>query len=370
VNAQTELVTAPKNEHVEKIEGAITKFSAVDAGLVALREKHAGVVYAVTTTKGLEAAKAARAEVREIRYEVERVRKDAKAPLLALGKWLDREAQRVTDALLDIESGPHKQIAAEEERKEREKQERIEAERKRVADIQTRIASIASLVLETPGASIETLDGLIARADAAVADQGSFMEFQTQAAETYTSTRAKLLTARQAIVAHQAEAARLKAEREELARQRAEQAERDRLAREEAERVRAAQEAARAVQAEADAKRAAELAEREAAVAAREAAVPEQILTGPASFEMDVSAIRSFADSLDSAPLLKIEEQEPETAVEHVVLGAFPAGETEPACPGADQLIDVLSGIYRVAPETALGWLRSIDWQNVLVIVP
>ena len=88
---------------LEQVQGVLTEFSRVEAGLAALRERHGNTVYEVTTTAGMDAAKAARAEIREPRFAVEKVRKAAKAPLLELGRRIDAEAIRITEAILAIE---------------------------------------------------------------------------------------------------------------------------------------------------------------------------------------------------------------------------------------------------------------------------
>ncbi|SPU49870.1 Uncharacterised protein [Bordetella trematum] len=58
----------------------IKQYSPIEAGLAKLREQFAGVVFDVTTTKGLEDAKAARQAIRAPRYELEKARKALKAP--------------------------------------------------------------------------------------------------------------------------------------------------------------------------------------------------------------------------------------------------------------------------------------------------
>jgi cation transport ATPase len=82
----------------------------------------------------MEAAKAARAEIREPRFAVEKVRKAAKAPLLAIGRRIDAEAVRITEAILAIEEPIDGQIKAEEARKvaEREAKRAAEVERLRL----------------------------------------------------------------------------------------------------------------------------------------------------------------------------------------------------------------------------------------------
>ena len=80
---------------VVEVQNAVAEFDKVAAGLAELKGKYAGVVFDVTTTKGMDEAKAARAAIREPRYEIERVRKAAKAPILKLGKELDDRAKAI-----------------------------------------------------------------------------------------------------------------------------------------------------------------------------------------------------------------------------------------------------------------------------------
>lgn len=220
------------NTDVQKIETALTEFSAVDAGIAALKATYGGIVYAVTTIEGLDAAKKARAVVREPRFRVEQIRKDAKAPILALGKKLDEEARRITAALLEVEAPIDVQIKAEEDRKEREKQARIDAERKRVADIQDRIAKLRGVVQihATEANPAVIADAIIAIDQTAIDD--SFAEFADAAKVAKLEALAaldKLLTAADARVA---EKLRIAEERAELERMRAEQEKREAVERE------------------------------------------------------------------------------------------------------------------------------------------
>ena len=113
---------------IDEVSTAVVQFDKVQAGLSDLSSKYNGVLYPVTTAEGMQDAKAARLAVREPRYEVERIRKAAKAPVLALGRQLDAKAKEITDALLAIETPIDNLIKLEEGRKERERQEKIDAE--------------------------------------------------------------------------------------------------------------------------------------------------------------------------------------------------------------------------------------------------
>ena len=117
---------------IEQVQGVLAKFSRVEAGLAALREKHGNVVYPVATTAGMEDAKSARAEIRAGRFAVEKLRKAAKTPLLQIGRRIDQEAIRITEAILEVEQPIDDQIKAEEARKAAEKEAKRAAEVERL----------------------------------------------------------------------------------------------------------------------------------------------------------------------------------------------------------------------------------------------
>jgi len=210
------------------VSTAIAEFDKVAAGLTELKSKFGGVVYEVATTKGMAEAKAARVAIRQPRYDVERIRKAAKAPILQLGRDLDSEAERITKEILAIEAPIDEQIKNEETRVENERQAKIAAEQKRVADIHARIAAIRGIA---DGASLKTsaeVKGLIDRLQQTVIDD-SFCEFRVDAQKAFDVASESLTSIHASRVEFEAEQERVRLERIELERQRAEQAERDRV---------------------------------------------------------------------------------------------------------------------------------------------
>lgn len=213
------------------VASAIAEFDRVAAGIAALKEKYAGVVYDVTTTVGMAEAKAARLAVRQPRYDIERIRKSAKAPILSLGKELDGEAARITAEIEAIESPIDEQIKNEEARKEAERQTKIDAERNRLTALQSRLAGIRNIA---DGASLKTADEvayLITTLEGTAIDE-SFAEFLAEAKTAHAVALDSLRTIHDSRIAFEQEQERLRAERIELERQRTEQAERDRVERE------------------------------------------------------------------------------------------------------------------------------------------
>jgi chromosome segregation ATPase len=175
---------------IEQVQGVLTEFSRVEAGLAALRAKHGNTVYEVSTTAGMDAAKAARAEIREPRFAVEKVRKAAKAPLLAIGRRIDAEAVRITEAILAIETPIDDQIKAEEARRLAEKEAKRAAEVERLrqeaaeklrAEEERLAAERAAIAAERKKAEEEAAEARrLAEAEAAAARRKAEIELAAQ----------------------------------------------------------------------------------------------------------------------------------------------------------------------------------------------
>lgn len=218
---------------VDSIKSALTELDKIQTGLAELKTKYAGVVFDVKTSAGMKEAAAARVEIREPRYSVEKVRKAAKAPVLELGRNIDQRAAWITQELLLIEGPIDSQIKEEEARKEAEREAKVRAEQERVEKILAGIEEIKQFALDAfgkPAATIAVAMDLLEQ----VAIDEHFGEFKPEAEQAKVATMNRLNTMHAAAVDQEAEAAKLKAEREELERQKAEQAESERIAHEEA----------------------------------------------------------------------------------------------------------------------------------------
>jgi hypothetical protein len=328
------------NTDIDLVSKALADFNAVEAGLQLLRERFAGVVFDVTTGNGMAEAKQARLTLREPRYEVERIRKAAKSPLLALGKKLDEDAKRITAEIEKIEAPIDQQIKSEEERKEREKQERIAAEAARVQEIQDRITelrAVVSLCFCDDAALVLDHIGDIER----IAVDDSFAEFQDTAADAKAASLARLREIHAGIVEREAEKVRIAAERAELERLRAEQAERDRIEREQRTEDERIAKAAR----DAEAKAAAEAlrVEREALAAAQreqqKAADAEnaRLAAERAEIERQQEALRKAKEPPPAAPK-KGKVKRPTDA----------------------EIIFVVAEAFNVSEQVAAGWLAEM----------
>jgi hypothetical protein len=165
------------------VQTAVAEFDKVGAGIAELEKKYKGVVYDVSTTAGLDAAKEARLQIRAPRFAIENLRKAAKAPILKLGKDLDARAAEITEKILAIEIPIDKQIKTEEDRKEAEKQARIAAELKRVTEIRTRIDTIRAWPTHYAGRASALVEQAVRVAREYVIDT-TFAEFAEEATRT------------------------------------------------------------------------------------------------------------------------------------------------------------------------------------------
>ena len=280
----------------ESTASAVAEYNPIAAGLAECRQRYAGVVYDLRTTNGNDDARKARKELVTLRTSLESKRKELKAPLLAQAKLVDDEAKRITGELLALEEPIDAQIKADEARREAEKQASEEAERKRVAAIRERIAAI---VAQPAKAARLRSSALLATAIDALHEQelaeDDFAEFLGEARAAQDAALASMGEMLATLREHEAEAARLKAEREALERAEREAAERraeeERVAREqrEAEVARLREERARQ-EAEIRAAREAE----EAAAAERRRREDEERAARQA--ELDAEAARLAAE--------------------------------------------------------------------------
>lgn len=334
-----------ENNEMELIGTALQNFDRVSAGLALLEKNFKGMLYDVETAMGMEHAKAARAAIREPRYEVERLRKSAKAPLLALGKRLDAEATRITTALLTLEAPIQEQIKGEEDRLEREKLAREAAEAQRVADIYTRIEGIRGWPVQASGKHSSLVQQMMQTAvDYRIE---GFAEFTDTASAVLESSRAALSGILNERVTHEAEQERIKADRIELEKLRAEQAEHAKVAATEQAKVAA------------DAKRLQDVELRkEREENARIAAVRQAELDRQAEEQRKANAVEAGRIAAERAELERQQEMlrkasEPKPKPRKAVQN-----------PGRDAIVQVLAEHYSVDTGVTRRWLKEIDWEQ------
>lgn len=250
-------------------EQGLIELAAVDQVIEKLKPYQELTIAGVEDKEGLKRVHAARIEVRDVRVNLEKSRKELKASALEFGRRVDAEAKRIRLMLEPIEQ----HLIDQEEAILSEKKRLYEIEQqKKLAKLNDRLDKLGSIgVMENPitieAMSDEEFDTFLA---------GKTEEFEATQARIAAEAEAKRLeeeriaAERAKIEAERAELERLRKEAEQAARaereaqERRERELRAKLAAEEAERVRAANEAARAEQERIAAERAKIEAEKQA----------------------------------------------------------------------------------------------------------
>lgn len=199
---------------------ALSRFGDWRPKAKALVDKYKGVIFDVTTPKGMADATAARIEVRAPRYAAQNVSKASKSELARVSKAIGAEEQAIIDALAETEAHIHAQIEAENSR-------RAAIEAARVAKHRAGIETIRSYAAQAQGKTAAQITAAIT-ALMALSFGDEWQEFRDEAAEAAIATRDALVALRDATAEREAEAARIEAQRIENARVAAEQAERQR----------------------------------------------------------------------------------------------------------------------------------------------
>lgn len=257
----------------------IVEYTPTAAALAELDRKYGKVVYDVTLTEGMKAAKEARKELRSLRTALEAKRKELKEPALRRAQLIDSEAKFLTEQIVAIEKPIADQIEREETRVKEEVQKKAEAEQRRVQALMGRVGEIKLAPSRCVGFGADKLVERIRwLEDLDIGED--FAEFQREAegerAIALQTLRGMLAGAQSA----EREEVQREEERKELARLRAEAAERERIADEERRARIAAEEKAiaeRRAREDAEAKEARErlLREQEALIAMRPPAQPD-----------------------------------------------------------------------------------------------
>lgn len=288
----------------------------------------------VSTPKGLERAKALRMEIREPRYNAQKVATAAKSELAKVSKAIGAELEAITNATKATEDRLHSSITTREEEIEAERKRRAEAEAARVAAHQAKLATIRGYAEQAKGKGSEVIaKGLEFIKGLAIGPE--WEEFQAQAQAAKDQTTAAVEKALQDALAAEEETRRLIAQREEQARIAAEQAaqaaelqrQADELARQRAEleEARRAAEAEQAPKQQADAQEEAEPAE--TAVPRYSYAGTYTRRTGPSGEECSMQAPRPDCDPIpvDAPGIESGDEAEAPAEVVTLSLGEFNA---------------------------------------------
>ncbi|VTU38443.1 hypothetical protein H4CHR_04426 [Variovorax sp. PBS-H4] len=216
----------------------IAEFDAVEAGLQKLEKDWKGVIFGdIQTPKGLRAAKAARASIREPRYAVQKAVDNAKGPLNTLKAAIAQRGEEIIERIAAVEDPIDAQVKAEEKRlqEERQRLEREAAERtKAINEALLDITSRTEACIEQPASFItETIQWL----DNTELTEEDFGDRLAEAKTAWQTTRDRLVRMQAAAEAAELAAAnakiladQLKAQQDELERRTAALAKREAIA--------------------------------------------------------------------------------------------------------------------------------------------
>lgn len=148
----------------------IKEYSPTESALAKLSEKYKGVIYEVTTTKGMKDAKAGRAAIKNVRLALEKTRVIVKADALKICTLVDTEARNLKDRLSDLETGIDSQIKVEEKRKADIKAEKDRLAREELAKWYGKIEAIKRRPLDFINATPEQILEAITKARGVTVD--------------------------------------------------------------------------------------------------------------------------------------------------------------------------------------------------------
>lgn len=189
--------------------------------------KGSTAIVAITNTASYQECHGARMALKRARLEIEEIGESAREDARNFAKAVIAEQKRLIGIVEPEELRLQGIQDAHDAKLEAERQARARAEEERIAKIQAGIEEIKMMRVAAAGESsariAALMDELEARGDCAWAQ-----EFQGAAEAAKVATMNRLNEMHAAVMDQEAEAARLKLEREELERRRAEQDERER----------------------------------------------------------------------------------------------------------------------------------------------
>lgn len=185
-----------------------TAFGPVDQDLALAVTEVGLVVHDLSTTTGLDAAKASRQVFRELRWAVDKLHKEYKAPVLQIGRLIDGRYNQIKDAIAPYEAHYNDAITAEEQRQADMARARENAELERLATIERRIAALAKMPVEALGQSSNMIESILKDVEAEIIDD-SYAESQDIAQAAKDKAIGELQRALQQAITAEADSAEL-----------------------------------------------------------------------------------------------------------------------------------------------------------------
>lgn len=326
--------------------------------LVALAAQSTHIT-AITNKAGYDQAHSARMALKNQRLKIKEDAEVARDEANKFAKAVIAEQNRII-ALIQPEETRLQGLQDDwDAAREAEKQAAIEAEQKRVADLQERVSILRGNRTLTAMSDSALIAQHIEDVETIAVDD-TFAEFLEQAEDAKVAGLAWLRQVHAAALAHEAEQARIKTERAELARlrkaeeerqatERARLAEEERVARaaREAEADRQAEEL-RKQRADQEAENARVRAEQEAAARVERERIAEEqrrLATERAEFQRQQDEIR------------KAKEAEEATRAEQARIAALRR-------PDDAELVRVLANHFRAPEALVLSWLAATNWKK------
>lgn len=171
----------------------LAQFKEAEVVQQALADKYRDCVYAVATTKGMQEAIAARADLRDNgRLALTKTETRVKKEVNDLKRLMGEEVERLVAITKPVEDSIDAQIKAEEERKAAAKAERERIERERVEKHEAGIAKLRGYGERCRGKSIEDLEQALAVLRPLPFSEEEWQEFAPKAAEALTTSIAQI----------------------------------------------------------------------------------------------------------------------------------------------------------------------------------
>lgn len=206
---------------IETKKTDIVEYSPVEQRLGELRAKYSEVPD-TETADGYEACRVGLRELVTCRTDIEKKRKEIKAPLLEKTKLIDSEAKRITAAILEIEEPLKSAKALVDDRVAREKAEAERRERERVEGIESVLFGFERAAVDAVGMNSAGIKTKIEQAENYVVSEQYFQEFTGRVERARLLAISELRELYDKKVEAEAAELRLAEERAELERQKAE----------------------------------------------------------------------------------------------------------------------------------------------------
>ena len=344
----------------------IAEYSPLTKALAEVTKKYGNVVFDCATTKGLDEAKAARVEVREVRYSIQNAEKSVLIPYQDKVKEAQAKVNEVKayglelkEKVLLIETPIDESIKAEEKRRadEKERLDKIEADR--IEAIQAKITRFRSVAAAYASRTAEDIATVLENVKASVILPDEYAEFEAEGTIARDNAIEQLETLHASAVTREAAAAQLAAQQKELDDLREKQRISDENARVEREQ-RDAQDRQRLAdqQAELDKQRAQlreqqEEQQRKDEQNRRDQEELQRLRAQAAAPAPVVAPAQTLAAHVHVEPVKAAATTAP---IEH------DSSETDPNMPTADAIIEVVALAFDESLETAGNWLRAIKF--------